>query len=97
MQHPELQDSKIRLNIVYPTEGTYDVKLRTKNTFGNNTMLKEDYIVVGNVSVKDMSKNPGMIIYPNPSRGEVKVRLLGGMEAWGHGSMEAWVGAWLDL
>lgn len=50
-------------------------------------MLKEDYITVGNVSVKDMSKNPGMIIYPNPSRGDVKVRLLGGMEAWRHGSM----------
>lgn len=27
-----------------------------------------------------------MIIYPNPSRGEVKLRMLGGMEVWGHGS-----------
>ena len=75
------------VNIVYPTQGTYYVKLRTKNTFGNNTMLKEDYITVGNVSVKDMSKNPGMIIYPNPSRGDVKVRLLGGWEAGKHGSL----------
>lgn len=50
-------------------------------------MLKEDYITVGNVSVKDMSKNPGMIIYPNPSRGDVKVRLLGGWEAGKQGSL----------
>jgi PKD repeat protein len=75
------------VNIVYPTLGNYYVKLRTKNSFGNNTMLKEGYITVGNVSVKDMSKNPGMIIYPNPSHGDVTVRLLGGTEAWGHGTL----------
>jgi lysyl endopeptidase len=75
------------VNIVYPTLGSYYVKLRTKNSFGNNTMLKENYIVVGNVSVKDMSKNPGMIIYPNPSSGLLNVRLTGSMEAWGHGSI----------
>jgi PKD repeat protein len=74
-------------NIVYPTEGTYDVKLRTKNSFGNNTLLKEDYIVVGNVSVKELSQNQGVIIYPNPSHGEVRVSVLGGMEAWRHGGM----------
>jgi lysyl endopeptidase len=78
------------VNILYPTKGSFYVKLRTKNSFGNNTMLKEGYINVGDVSVKDMSKNPGMVIYPNPSHGELKVRLLGGMEAWGLGSMGAW-------
>ncbi|MCK9398776.1 MAG: PKD domain-containing protein [Bacteroidales bacterium] len=75
------------IDIVYPTEGAFNVQLRTKNTFGNNTMLKEDYIAVGNVSVKEMSHNQGAVIYPNPSHGEVRVRLLGGMEAWGHGGM----------
>jgi lysyl endopeptidase len=74
-------------NILYSTQGLYNVQLRTKNTFGNNTLLKEDYISVGNVSVKEMSQHPVMVIYPNPSHGEVKVRLLGGMEAWGHGSV----------
>ena len=74
-------------SIVYPEAGTYFVKLRAKNSFGNNTLQKENYIVVGNVSVKDISRNQGMIIYPNPSHGEVNVRILEGMEAWGHGSM----------
>jgi len=73
--------------IVYPTDGYYNVKLRTKNTFGNNTLLKENYIIVGNISVKDMSYDQGVIIYPNPSRGEVKVRMLKSMETWGHGGL----------
>jgi len=33
-----------------------------------------------------MRQNPGMIIYPNPSPGEVKVRLQGGWEAGKRGS-----------
>ncbi len=72
--------------IVYPVAGTYFVKLRTKNSFGNNTLQKDNYIVVGNVSVKDLNRNQGMIIYPNPSRGEVIVRLLGSGEAGKRGS-----------
>jgi PKD repeat protein len=74
-------------NIVYNTVGSYYVKLRTKNGFGNNTMQKDNYIVVGNVSIKDMNSNQGFVVYPNPSRGEVKLRLLGGAEAWGQGSL----------
>jgi PKD repeat protein len=69
------------VNIVYPSEGTYYVKLRTKNSFGNNTVQKDGYIVVGDVSVKDLSRNKGVIIYPNPSQGEVNIRLLEGWEA----------------
>jgi PKD repeat protein len=84
---PGGSSSQNPVNIVYPTQGSYYVKLRTKNSFGNNTMLKENYISVGNISVKEMSNNPGMVIYPNPSRGQVKVKLTGGKEAWGHGSM----------
>jgi PKD repeat protein len=75
-------------DIVYSTTGTYYVKLRTKNSFGNNTLQKDAYIVVGNVSVKEMDPNKGVIIYPNPSNGEVKVRLLDDdMGAWGHRGM----------
>jgi PKD repeat protein len=74
-------------NIVYPTEGTFFVKLRTKNSFGNNTMQKDNYIEVGNIGVKDMNSNYGVSIYPNPSRGQVKVRLTGSWEAWVHGGM----------
>lgn len=73
------------VNIVYPDEGTYYVRLRTKNSFGNNTLQKDAYIVVGNVSVKDLERNNSVMIYPNPSHGHVNVRLLGGIEAWGQG------------
>jgi lysyl endopeptidase len=74
-------------NIVYSTEGIYNVKLRTKNSFGSNTMEKENYIVVGNVSVKDIYLHKGVMVFPNPSQGEITVRILEGMEAWGHGGM----------
>jgi PKD repeat protein len=74
-------------NIVYPTDGTYYVRLRTKNSFGNHTTQKENYIVVGNISVKDLSRNDGMVVYPNPSRGEVRIRLTDGNEKWGNGGL----------
>lgn len=68
--------------IVYPTAGTYDVQLRARNSFGYNIMLKTDYITVGNVSVKDINRNHGMFLYPNPSKGEVTLRLENGMGIW---------------
>jgi len=71
-------------NIVYPNEGIYFVRLKTKNSFGNNTLQKDNYIVVGNVSVKDMVLKQGMIIYPNPSHGNIKVKVLENRETWGN-------------
>jgi lysyl endopeptidase len=68
--------------IVYPTVGTYDVQLRARNSFGYNIMLKTDYIIVGNVSVKDFNRNQGVFLYPNPSKGEVTLRLEKGMGTW---------------
>ncbi len=76
--------------IVYPAEGVYYVKLRTKNAFGNNTIQKDGYIAVGNVSVKDIALNDALMVYPNPSNGEINVRLnTKGLEAWRQGSGEA--------
>ena len=74
-------------NIVYPEEGVYYVKLRTKNSFGNNTLQKDNYIAVGNVSVKDLFFSNSLVLYPNPSKGLVKVRINASMEEWGQGSM----------
>ena len=73
--------------IVYPNPGMYDVQLTATNSMGNNVMLKQDYIVVGNVSVKDINRNNGVFAFPNPCRGALNVRVEGGMEAWGHGGM----------
>jgi len=75
--------------IIYNTEGMFDVKLRTKNAFGNNTITKEQYIMVGNVGVRDINLHKGVMIYPNPSQGVVNVKLLEGKDAWGHGGREA--------
>jgi len=70
--------------IVYPTVGTYDVKLRSKNPFGTHTETKEQYIVVGPVGVKDINLQNGVMVYPNPSKGAVSVRLLEGRQSWGN-------------
>lgn len=78
MQNPE--------GIVYPTPGTYNVQLRAKNTFGFNILLKEDYITVGTISVKDLNRNRGIFVYPNPSSGVVNVRMEGASEAWQPGN-----------
>ena len=82
---PAGSSQKNPTNIVYPAEGIYFVRLKTKNSFGNNTLQKDNYIVVGNVSVKDLVLTQGMIIYPNPSQGDIKVKVLENIEAWGHG------------
>jgi PKD repeat protein len=78
MQNPE--------GIVYPTPGTYNVQLRAKNSFGFNILLKEDYITVGTISVKNLNSNRGIFVYPNPSSGVVNVRMEGASEAWTPGS-----------
>ena len=61
--------------VVYSQEGTFDVSLRARNTFGTHTEVKEDYITVGNVSVKEMVRSNALLLYPNPTSGELTVRL----------------------
>jgi PKD repeat protein len=61
--------------IVYNEEGAFDVSLRARNPFGSHTTLKEGYILVGNVSVKDINQARSMLVYPNPSSGKVTVRV----------------------
>ena len=70
--------------IVYSTTGLYDVQLTATNSFGNNVMLKQEYIAVGNVSVKDINRNNGVICYPNPNKGILNVKIEGGSEIWGN-------------
>jgi PKD repeat protein len=60
LQHP----STIR----YPVEGTYDVTLTVTNIFGEDELLKENYIDVMPVG---LDENGGGLIYlyPNPNGG----------------------------
>ncbi len=69
-------------NIVYPTEGTFYVRLRTKNFFGNNTIQKDGYITVGNISVGEINRQQGVMAFPNPTAGLLTVKLPEGAEAW---------------
>jgi hypothetical protein len=66
-QHPE--------NIIYNTEGTYDVSLKVRNAYGSNTVVKEDYILVGAVTVKELNSNSGVIVYPNPTTGRININI----------------------
>ena len=66
-QHPE--------DIVYNEEGSYDVSLKVRNAFGSNTQLKEDYINVGAVTVREMNSNAGVVVYPNPATDKVTIRI----------------------
>lgn len=74
--------------IVYPNVGSYYVRLRTKNSFGNHTTQKDGYIVVGNVSIKERELSKGFVIFPNPSHGVITVDLAGGVGAWRSESKE---------
>ncbi len=60
LQHP----SSIR----YPVAGTYDVTLTVNNIFGEDVLLKENYIDVMPVGLDENGK--GLVyIYPNPNDG----------------------------
>jgi len=61
--------------VTYNTPGTYTVKLTASNSFGSDTVEKNNYIIVNiNVGVKKENKNP-FIIFPNPSHGKVNIFL----------------------
>lgn len=52
--------------ISYNTSGTYKVVLTTQNSFGNNTITKENYIVVTNPTGINDTENNQVKFYPNP-------------------------------
>jgi len=52
--------------ISYNTSGTYKVVLTTQNSFGNNTITKENYIVVTNPTGINDTENIQVKFYPNP-------------------------------
>lgn len=60
--------------VTYNTAGIYDVTLVAKNLCGNDTLVKEDYIQVGQISIDDVEK-PGIMIYPNPTTDFINIDL----------------------
>jgi PKD repeat protein len=59
--------------IVYNQEGAFDVQLKSQNAYGSHTVLKEDYILVGAVTVSELNRHKGVVVYPNPTSDIVKI------------------------
>jgi hypothetical protein len=65
--------------IRYPTAGTYDVTLTVTNIFGEDELLKENYIDVMPVGLHENST--GLVyLYPNPNNGIFKLNNPGMLE-----------------
>lgn len=60
--------------ITYNNEGTYTVKLTVSNDLGSNTLSLDNYINVGGVGITE-NVDESVIIYPNPSKGKVNLKL----------------------
>jgi len=60
--------------VTYNTAGVYDVTLVAKNLCGNDTLVREDYIHVGQGSINDVAV-PDIKIYPNPASDHVNIDL----------------------
>jgi PKD repeat protein len=59
--------------IRYPTAGTYDVILTVTNIFGEDTLLKENYIDVLPVGLDE--NGTGLVyLYPNPNYGQFNLK-----------------------
>ncbi len=69
---PDTSTEQNPLGVQYNTMGVYDVRLIATNMFGSDTMLMEDYIQVGPVSI-DKNKTEKVSIYPNPTRGTLVI------------------------
>ncbi len=53
-------------NIIYDQEGTFDVALVVTNDFGTDSLIKEDYIHVSSIGVRN-EKTDHWTVYPNPA------------------------------
>jgi Zn-dependent metalloprotease len=65
-------------NIVYPTDGVYNVKLVAQNAFGKDSLSRSAYITVGNGGItgisKDLQNDASLKVFPNPAQDNVKIR-----------------------
>ncbi len=66
--------------IVYAVEGIYDVSLLVSNDYGEDLMLKEDYIDVHPIGVGELDDNDLIRFYPNPAYGILNVENISGEE-----------------
>lgn len=72
---PATSSDKSPVNIVYNAGGAFDVTLVVTNSIGNDTLLKSDYINVGNVGINNNSTSDNISIYPNPVKDKFIINL----------------------
>jgi PKD repeat protein len=53
--------------ITWSLEGMYDVSLKVSNDYGEDTMMKEDYIDVQPIGIGEILSSDMISIYPNPA------------------------------
>jgi len=62
--------------IFYNEEGTYDVILTVSDGTTTNTMTKEDYIIVDNITgVGNTNESLSCLVLPNPNSGTFRIRI----------------------
>lgn len=67
---PPVSNDQNPEEIFYNTIGTYDVQLVAMNDYGEDTLLIEDFIMVGGLGIAEENEST-FSIYPNPSNGKV--------------------------
>ncbi|MCD6113298.1 MAG: C10 family peptidase [Bacteroidales bacterium] len=72
---PSTSSDENPVNIVYNYAGSYDVTLIVTNNVGSDTLLKYDYITVGNEGINDNSNSDNISIYPNPVKDKFFIKL----------------------
>ncbi len=62
-------------SVVYNTPGTYSVTLSINDGVNENTMVKDDFIMVNVVTNVNQLENLNISIYPNPNNGRFTIKL----------------------
>lgn len=66
--------------IVYAAVGVYDVQLTVSNDYGDDIMLKADYIDVHPIGISEILNDDMIRIYPNPTSGILNIVNTSGEE-----------------
>lgn len=66
--------------IVYNTVGLYDVRLTVSNDYGEDSMLKEEYMDVQPIGINEIDGNNALRMYPNPTNGILHIENTSGEE-----------------
>ena len=70
-------------NVTYNGLGFYRVQLSVANPQGEDTIVRQDYIeVVNTTAVDELAQTTGLSVFPNPTSGELSIRMedTGGMD-----------------